>query len=159
MNKISVVSRPRTDHVSSSDAIDYGPCELNGGRNPSDLITVNTNQRQTFVRISCFNARSLGKRKRSDIEHFVMDEQLDVLFITETWLRCQGDEAHCVGMTPAGYSMRSLPRSTTERMACLVRDAGCDRATVTASFPFSHSSFQLSATRSLLLPVRPRKTD
>ena len=84
MENVSVVSRPRTDHVSSSE--DHGLCELGGGRNPSNLITVNTNQRQTFMRISCFNAHSLGKKQQqqTDIEHFVMDEQLDVLFITET---------------------------------------------------------------------------
>ena len=29
-----------------------------------------------------------------------MDEQLDVLFITETRLSCQGGEAQCVDMTP-----------------------------------------------------------
>ena len=141
MKKVSVVSLC-TDHVSSSEAIDHGLCELNGGRNPSKLITVNINQRQTFV-LSCFNAQE-KEGKRSDIEYFVMDEQLDVLYITETWLRCQGDEAKCVGMTPPGYSMRSFPRSTTERLTFIVRDAGFDHATVTASSPFSHSSFELA---------------
>ena len=87
-----------------------GLCDLDGGRNPSNLITVDTNQLQTFMRISCFNAQSFGKRKEkrkttTDIEHFVMDEQLDVLFIMETLLRCQGDEAKCVDMTPPAYSM------------------------------------------------------
>ena len=53
--KVSVVSRPGTDRVSSSEAVDHGLCELDGGRHPSNLVTVNTNQRQTFMRISCFN--------------------------------------------------------------------------------------------------------
>ena len=55
MKKVSVVSRPRTDRVSSSEAIYHELCELDGGRHPSNLITVNKNQRQTFMRISCFN--------------------------------------------------------------------------------------------------------
>ena len=70
------MSRPRTDHASSSEAIDHGPCELDGRRNPPNLITVNTNQRQTFMRISCLNAvirQKKRKRKKTDIEHFVMD--------------------------------------------------------------------------------------
>ena len=33
-----------------------------------------------------------------------MDEQLNVLFITETWQSCQGDEAQCVDMTPPDTS-------------------------------------------------------
>ena len=68
MKKVSVVSRPRTDHVSSSETIDHGLCEPDGGRNPSNLIIVNTNQRQTFMRISCFNAQSSCKRKEKKKE-------------------------------------------------------------------------------------------
>ena len=62
MKKVSVVSHPRTDRVSSSEAIDHGQCELDGGRRPSNLITLNTNQCQTLMRISCFNTQSLGKK-------------------------------------------------------------------------------------------------
>ena len=63
---IRVVSRPRADHVSSyCEATDHGPSELDGGRNPSNLLTVNTNQRQTFMIISCFNAQSLSKSKNN----------------------------------------------------------------------------------------------
>ena len=68
MKQVSVMSRPRTDHASSSEAIDHGPCELDGRRNPPNLITVNTNQRQTFMRISCFNAQSSCKRKEKKKE-------------------------------------------------------------------------------------------
>ena len=45
------------------------------------------------------------KKNGTDIKHFVVDEQIDILFITETWLRCQGDEAKCVDMMSLGYSM------------------------------------------------------
>ena len=113
MKKISGVSCPRTDHVRSSKATDQGLCELGGGRNLLNLLNVNTNQRQTFLRICCFNAQSVGtSEKRTNTEHFAVNEQIDILFITETWLRCQGDEAKCVDMTPPGYSMKSFPRST-----------------------------------------------
>ena len=33
VKKVSVVSRPGTDRVSSSEAIDHGLCELDGGGN------------------------------------------------------------------------------------------------------------------------------
>ena len=54
--KISVVSCPRTDHARSSKATDQGLCELGCGGNLLNLINVNTNQRQTFLRICCFDA-------------------------------------------------------------------------------------------------------
>ena len=76
MKKISVVSCPRTDHVCSSKATDQGLCELGGGRNVLYLINVNTNHRQTFLRICCFNAQSVGtSEKKTNIEHFVVDKQ------------------------------------------------------------------------------------
>ena len=97
---------PITDHARSSKATDQGLCELGGSRNLFNLINVNTSQCQTFLRICCFNAQSVGtSERRTNIEHFVVDEQIDILFITETWLRRQGDEAKCVDMTPPGYSM------------------------------------------------------
>ena len=78
---------PCTDHARSSKATGQGLCELGGGRNLLSLIDVNTNQRQTFLRISCFNAQSVGtSEKRTNIEHFVVDEQIDIPFVTETWL-------------------------------------------------------------------------
>ena len=51
----------------------------------------------------------------------------------------------CVDMTPPGYSMRSFPRSTRGGgLAVIVRHTVFDYATFTASFPFSHSSFELA---------------
>ena len=96
MKTNSVMSCLRTDQAHSLKATDQGLCELSGGRNLLNLINVNTNQRQTFLMICCFNAKSVGtSEKRTNIEHFVVDEQVDILFITETWLRCQGE--HGVG--------------------------------------------------------------
>ena len=75
---------PITDHARSSKATDQELCELGGSRNLFNLINVNTNQRQIFLRICCFNAQSVGTGgKRTNIEHFVVDEQIDILFITK----------------------------------------------------------------------------
>ena len=72
----------------------YAPyLALNGNYNLSNLITVidivNTNQHQTSMTLTISLTVIRQKKKRTDIKHFVMDEQLDVLFITGTWLRCQ----------------------------------------------------------------------
>ena len=55
------------------------------------------------------NARSV-KNKTSDIEHIVMDRNIDMLFITETWLNEKGDESIIASLTPSGYSFKSFPR-------------------------------------------------
>ena len=48
--------------------------------------------------------------KRSEIERFFeLDEAVDIWLLTETWLRCQGDDAKCVDVTPPGYTLRSFP--------------------------------------------------
>ena len=80
-----------------------------------------------------------------NIEHLAVDKQINILFITETVLRCQRDEAKCVDMTPPGYSMTSFLGSTRVGDggrdgvgAFIVREAIFHHAIVTASFPFSH---------------------
>ena len=69
MKTISVVSCPRTDHARSPKATDQGLCELGGGRNLLSLMNVNTNQRQTFLRICCFSVQSEGTSEKKN-EHW-----------------------------------------------------------------------------------------
>ncbi|KAK7481998.1 hypothetical protein BaRGS_00026801, partial [Batillaria attramentaria] len=45
-----------------------------------------------------------------DIHELVSDKELDVLCLTETWLREKGDEVSAAEMTPSGYSFHSTPR-------------------------------------------------
>ncbi|KAL8595563.1 hypothetical protein ACOMHN_025600 [Nucella lapillus] len=67
------------------------------------------------------------------------------MFITETWLKPQGDEAACVDVTPGGYSMRSFPRQARRGggIAFITRNSLFEHATVTTEFPFDHNSFEL----------------
>ena len=65
-----------------------------------------------FIGISLFNARSIGTSvKRSEINNFILDHQIDVFFIVETWLKSVGDEAMIADLTPSGYATRSFPRA------------------------------------------------
>ena len=46
------------------------------------------------IRIFLFNALSISTSvKRSEINNFILDHQIDVFFIVETWLKGDGDEA------------------------------------------------------------------
>lgn len=74
----------------------------------------------------------------------MVDEQIDTLFVTDTWLRSQEDEEKSVDMTP-GYSMRSFPHSARGGgLAFIVKDTIFDPANVAASFLFSHVSIGLA---------------
>ena len=75
----------------------YIPCE-----NSNKLFT-----------ICVFSAQSVGPReKRTEIVNFVRDEDVDMMFLTETWMKTQGDEAECVDLSPPGYTFKSFPRAT-----------------------------------------------
>ena len=68
------------------------------------------------LRISIFNARSIGtKEKRVAISDFILENAVDIMFVTETWLETYGDEAKRVDIIPTGYCMKSVPLATSER--------------------------------------------
>ena len=55
--------------------------------------------------------RSIGlSEKRSEINHFIFDNRIDVFFFVETWLKDLGDKPKIADVTPIGYADRSFPR-------------------------------------------------
>ena len=59
---------------------------------------------QTLL-LSLFNARSVStSRKKTEICNFITDNDVDIMLLTETWLRSSGDEAKCADLAPPGYS-------------------------------------------------------
>ena len=97
------------------------------------------------ISIALFNARSVNSpEKRTEINTFINDDNIQLMFLTETWLRARGDDARCSDLTPAGYSIRSFLRpSRGGGLAIIFRDRYSSRISFTASFPFDHSSFKL----------------
>ena len=57
----------------------------------------------------CFYSQSC-RQKATDIHELIIDNDADVLMLTETWLYPQGDEAYIAAMTPSGYDCHSFPR-------------------------------------------------
>ena len=41
-----------------------------------------------------------------------MKANADLVFLCETWLRPEGDEADCAALTPSGFGLKSLPRQS-----------------------------------------------
>jgi len=104
------------------------------------------------LRIGCFNARSIGpSKKRSEINHFIFDNGIDVFFLVKTWLKDSGDEPKIADVTPIGYAARSFPRlNRGGGLAIIARSHILQHIAFKSSFSFEHHSFELfQATLSL----------
>ena len=64
---------------------------------------------RSFLKFAHINVQSC-RNKTVQIHVFITDNEFDVLFMTETWLYDQGDEAYITDMTPDGYHIYSFPR-------------------------------------------------
>ena len=55
----------------------------------------------TDLRVVCFNSQSC-RQKATDIHELIIDNDGDVLMLTETWLYPEGNDAYIATMTPTG---------------------------------------------------------
>ena len=75
---------------------------------------------------------------------FMQDQNIDILFLTETWLTAKGDETKCADMCPAGYSAKSFPRlSRGGGLAVIYRSSLQSYISVDATIDFDHTVFEL----------------
>ena len=44
-----------------------------------------------------------------DICDYIMQMNVDPVFLCETWLRPEGDEPDCSALTPPGFCLKSFP--------------------------------------------------
>lgn len=78
----------------------------------SDISTASVQIRTSNqLRIGLFNAQSSVK-KALDIHDVIVEKFLDVLIITETWLREAGHEVVITPMTPRGFVFVNHPRQS-----------------------------------------------
>ena len=57
------------------------------------------------------NAQSV-RNKALDISDYIMQTNVDLVFLCETWLRPVGDEADCAALNPPSSCLKSLPRQS-----------------------------------------------
>ena len=86
------------------------------GSDPSNLIRVKTTTADRNIKpqvLFCLvNARSV-KNKATTIHQFIVDNDLDILVVTETWLHSGGVDGHIISaLTPPGYTVRHVARPT-----------------------------------------------
>ena len=66
-----------------------------------------------------------------------MQANFDLVFLCETWLRPESDEADCAALTPPGFCLKSLPRQTCAGGGGLVV---LHRTSLTKHIAFSRST-------------------
>ena len=88
--------------------VNHTPAVRQSGVNFSNLISIttqdsheSTHQSQSCIKVLCFNSQSC-RQIATDIHDMIVDTNVDVLMLTETWLYSHGDEAYIAAMTPAG---------------------------------------------------------
>ena len=76
----------------------------------SSMASVNRKPMKNLL-IGVWNAQSTIQ-KAAEIHDMIVDESLDLLLITETWLKEAGDEPVIAQMKPTGYCFRQRPRQS-----------------------------------------------
>ena len=113
------------------------------------LISITLSPRPNSIRaatlqVALFNAISVNDPlQRAEISTFISDNQVDILFLTESRLCQQGDEAKCSDLAPTGFSVCSFPPpSHGGGIAVVYSDTLAKCLTSTSLFLFHHPSFE-----------------
>ena len=103
--------RPPTDKCSTTYGISY-----------SNLIKIDTGpfvqEFSKHFKVIFLNAQSV-RNKAIDICDYIMQANVDLVFLCETLLRPVGDEADCAALTQSGFYLKSLPRQSVQVVALL----------------------------------------
>ena len=142
IRKIKVFARPRHQNHYSGQI----------GYSTENLIEINIfnylSSKSTCTesfRICLFNAWSVGTdEKQTKIKEFVTDQAINILFLTETWLKLSDDEIKCTNLTPSGYTVSSFTcNNRGGGIAMLAKNSVVHLITYTSKFTFNHTSFEL----------------
>ena len=84
--------------------------------------------------------------KRCEISTSIKDNGVDLLFVTETWLSAQGDEAKTVELAPSGFDVKSFPRQSRSRgggIATVYKSTLGSNITFKTNFDFTNTSLEV----------------
>ena len=100
--------------------------------------------------VASFNAQSVKGNdmacKRCEISTFVKDNGVDLIFVTETWLSAQGDEAKTADLAPSGFDVKSFPLQSRSRgggIATVYKSTLGSNITFKTNFDFTHTSLEV----------------
>ena len=81
-----------------------------------------------------------------EISTFIKDNDIDLYFVTKTWLSGQGDEAKSVELAPSGFDVKSFPRQSRSRgsgIATVCKFTLGSNNTLKANIDFTQTSFEV----------------
>ena len=110
-----------------------------------NLLTVPVSSSESTLNIALLNAQSVGpSKKRTEINLFITDNNIDIMILTETWLRPVGDEAKINDLSPSGYYVVSVPRPCGRGggLAFIVKNSLKQFVNIVSSFSFRYTCFE-----------------
>ena len=152
--KIEVIVSNRHDCVDNSQFHNNTEGDVTLQRPRPNLVPVPMSTKEKVdnsfskqLRIGTFNAQSLGptvQHKRVAVAEFVKDNNVDILFIQETWFREKGSENLVNELAPSGYTAKSFPRSNFGGgLAVIFKDSLTKHIGISLDFDFAHTTFEL----------------
>ena len=105
-------------------------------------LSVIGNEAKNFT-VSLFNAQSVCQPEKCiSICDFICDADVDIFFVTETWLNSSSYDTRCIDLAPCGYDVKSFLRlSRGGGLAVVARKTIFQSLKFTSSFTFDHSFF------------------
>ena len=106
-------------HSAGHPCVSYGVCHKNlinipTANNKPGMQDVKKGTNKTrLLKMGVLNAHSV-KNKSAVLKDTFVEEQLDIVAITETWLQADGHEIEISQLTPNGYTFKHVPRSSGE---------------------------------------------
>ncbi|KAL8617816.1 hypothetical protein ACOMHN_044916 [Nucella lapillus] len=96
------------------------------------------------LNICHLNSQSAVKTgKPETISDYILEQKLDIVILTETWLSESGHETSCNLMTPSGFVLKSYPRASKGGgIAVIFRESLVPHVTFKKALPFRHSTFE-----------------
>ena len=107
-------------------ATETGRNTSRGGVNKNNLVIIQPSRKapDAEICISLLNTQSC-RNKASEVKDFILDNHIDVLALTETWLSTgDGDRVTRSEVTPPGYQLLDVPRPKGRggRVGLITRD-------------------------------------
>ena len=98
-------------------------------------------------KVMFLNAQSV-RNKALDICDYIMQANVDLVFMCETWFRPVGDGADCAALTLPGFCLKSLPRqSVTAGGLAVLHQTSLTRKIAVSSRDFVFSAFDICEVR------------
>ncbi|KAL8573485.1 hypothetical protein ACOMHN_047756 [Nucella lapillus] len=97
------------------------------------------------LNICHLNSQSAVKTgKPETISDYILEQKLDIMILTETWLSESGHKTSCNLMTPSGFVLKSYPRASKGGgIAVIFRESLVPHVTFKKALPFRHSTFEV----------------